>query len=148
MAISTAPKYCTVTLFPCILLWKLLVRLGPISHGFMPSLSWRIITIFIPPASTKLKGDILVSPCPPVRPSVCGQNHVCSVSSTILVGSISYLHILSSNFRRCVACNVCFKIQKIFFEFVILTWDTIWLSSMGNHEAVGGILRMQAFQLF
>ena len=45
-----------------------------------------------------------------VRLSVCGQNRICSVSSTILIGSISYLHILSSNFRRCVACNVCFKI--------------------------------------
>ena len=44
--------------------------------------------------------------------SVCGQNRVRSVSSTILIGSISYLHILSSNFRRCVACNAGFKIQK------------------------------------
>ena len=42
--------------------------------------------------------------------SVCGQNRVRSVSSTILIGSISYLHILSSNFRMCVACNACFKI--------------------------------------
>ena len=47
-----------------------------------------------------------------VRLSVCGQNRVRSISSTILIGSISYLHILSSNFRRCVPCNVCFKIQK------------------------------------
>ena len=47
-----------------------------------------------------------------VRPSVCGQNRVRSVSSTILVGSISYLHILSSNFRRCAACNACFKIYN------------------------------------
>ena len=54
--------------------------------------------------------------------SVCGQNRVRSVSSTILVGFISYLHILSSNFRRYVACKVCFKIQKFFkicnFDFV------------------------------
>ena len=47
-----------------------------------------------------------------VRLSVCGQNRVRSVSSTILIGSISYLHILSSNFRRCVVCNICFNIQK------------------------------------
>ena len=47
-----------------------------------------------------------------VRLSVCGQNRVRSVSSTILIRSISYLHILSSNFRRCVACNACFKIKK------------------------------------
>ena len=47
-----------------------------------------------------------------VRLSICGQNRVRSASSTILIGSISYLHILSSNFRRCVACNARFKIQK------------------------------------
>ena len=52
-----------------------------------------------------------------VRLSVCGQNCVRSVSSTILIGSISYLHILSSNFRRCVACNVRFKIQKFWRIF-------------------------------
>ena len=61
-----------------------------------------------------------------VHLSVCGQNHICSVSSTILIGSVSYLHILSSNFRRCVSCNVCFKIQK----FEILAWDPIWLNGM------------------
>ena len=44
--------------------------------------------------------------------SVCGHNRVRSVSSTILIGSISYLHILWSNFRRCVRCNACFKINK------------------------------------
>ena len=44
-----------------------------------------------------------------VRLSICGQNPVRSVSSTILIRSISYLRILSSNFRRCVA----FKIKKL-----------------------------------
>ena len=44
--------------------------------------------------------------------SVCGQDRVRSVSSTILIGSISYLHILSSNLR-CVACNVHFKIWNL-----------------------------------
>ena len=53
------------------------------------------------PHSTKL--GILISPCLSVSPSVCGQNRVHSVSPIILAGSISYLHILSSNFRRCVA---------------------------------------------
>ena len=83
--------------------------------------------------------------------SVCGRNRN-SVSSTILVGSISYLHILSSNLRRCVACNACFKINfGEFFKLVtltlsfFLTWDPIWLNSTGNHEAVGGIIRTQAF---
>ena len=49
--------------------------------------------------------------------SVCGQNRVRSVSSTILIGSISYLHILSSNFRRCATCNVCFEILT--FEILV-----------------------------
>ena len=64
-----------------------------------------------------------------VRLSVCGQNPVHSVCSTILAGSISYLHILSSNFRRCVACNF-FLNQKPwsfdkFFKFVTLTLSCI-----------------------
>ena len=62
--------------------------------------------LIIPSASTKLK-------CASVRLSVCGQNRVRSVSSTKFVGSIWYLRILSSNFRRCVACNVCFEMQQI-----------------------------------
>ena len=45
--------------------------------------------------------------------SIYGQNCVSSVSSTILAGSISYLHILSSNFRWCVACKVFFNIKMI-----------------------------------
>ena len=89
-----------------------------------------VSTNFImPPTSTKLKGGytgFTLSVRPLTRPDlhhvvglfilrevrlcVCGQNRVCAVSSTILIGSISYLHILSSNFRRCVACTVCFKI--------------------------------------
>ena len=48
-----------------------------------------------------------------VRLSVCEQNRVCSVSSRILTRSISSLHILSSNFRRCVARKLFFKIRKI-----------------------------------
>ena len=89
----------------------------------------------------------LVSSCTSFRLSVCGQNRVSSLSSTILFASISYLHILSSNFRRCAACKVYFKTQT--FEILanslnlwlwlclLLTWDPIWLNSMGNHEAVG-----------
>ena len=53
-----------------------------------------------------------------VRLSVCGQNRVRSVSSTTLIASISYLHILSSNLRRCVVCNARFKIQK--FEILAI----------------------------
>ena len=48
-----------------------------------------------------------------VRLSICGQNRVHSVSSAILAGFILYLHILSSNFRRCVAWEILF----LFFVF-------------------------------
>ena len=47
-----------------------------------------------------------------VCPSICGQNGVRSVSSTILIWSTSYLHILSRIFRRCVTSKFCFKIKK------------------------------------
>ena len=40
----------------------------------------------------------------PVCLSICGQNRVHSVPSTVLARSISFLQILSTNFRRCVAC--------------------------------------------
>ena len=91
----------------------------------------------IPPASTKLIGGytgITLSVRPSVRLSICGQNRVRSVSSTILIGSISYLHILSSNLRKCVACNASFKIKKIqnfgeFFKFVTLTLFSFDLGS-------------------
>ena len=87
--------------------------------------------LIIPPASTKLKGGytgITLSVCPSVRLSVCGQNRVRSVSSTILIGSISYLHILSSNFRRCVACNARFKIKK-FVTLTLSSFDLLFLVS-------------------
>ena len=75
------------------------------------------------------------SVCPSVRLSVCGQNRVRTVSSIIiLIGSISYLRILSSNFRRCVTCKVYFL---FFFNCLLLTWDPMWPNSMGNHEAAG-----------
>ena len=84
---------------------------------------------------------------PSICLSVCGQNRVGFVSSTILVRSIAYLHILSSNFRRCVTCIVCFKVQQFgilanslnlqLWLFHILIWDPIWLNSVGNHEAAG-----------
>ena len=71
--------------------------------------------------------------------SICGQNHVRSVSSTILVGSISYLHILSSNFRRCVARKI-WNFGK-YFKFLTLTLSCFDLRSnmnqLGNHGAVG-----------
>ena len=73
--------------------------------------------------------------------SVYGWNCVRSLSSRILAGSISSLNISLSNFR-CVPYEVFFKIPKfeILSSFVfclVLTWDLIWINSMGNHGAVG-----------
>ena len=100
------------------------------------------------PHPTKLKQGILVSPWPSVCLSICGQNCACSVSSTILARSISYLHALSSNFR-CVAFKLFFKIKKIevsnslnLWLWLVLTWDPKWtdelFNSMGNHGGWGG----------
>ena len=50
---------------------------------------------------------------PSVRPSVRPASRVRSVAPTVLVGSISYLYILSSNFRRCVVCKVSGKITSM-----------------------------------
>ena len=74
---------------------------------------------------------VRLSVCPSVHLSVCGQNRVRSVSSTILIGSISYLHILSSNLRRCVTCNARFKIWNFveFFKCVTLTLSSFDLGS-------------------
>ena len=110
---------------------------------------WHILTLsYPPPASTKLRGGILVSHrpsvCPSigpsiplsVSPSVCGQNRFCSVSSTIPVGSISYLHILSSNFRGVLRVRVIAKFWNFWqileicnFDFVFL-WHELWCESL------------------
>ena len=56
-----------------------------------------------------------------VRPSIHPSSHVRSVAPTVLVGSISYLYILSSNFRWCVACKVSCKFSK--FEFLAIFYN-------------------------
>ena len=73
-----------------------------------------------------------------VCPSVCGQNHVRFVTSIIPAGSISYLHILLMNFRRCVTCNVAAKFKKLNFWQIfqiccfdlVLFWLGIWYESI------------------
>ena len=90
---------------------------------------------YTPRLQRSWKVGILVSPRSSVRMSICGQNRVSSVSSTVFIRSISYLHILSSNFRGYVACKACFKILKIsnfgkFFKFVTLTLSSFDLSNM------------------
>ena len=82
---------------------------------------------FIPPLQRSWKGGFLNSPCPSFCPSIYGRNRGCSVSSTILTRSVSYLHILSSNFRRCVVCKFIAKFQKLKFRqiFQICNFDLV-----------------------
>ena len=86
---------------------------------------------------------------PSVRPSIHPTSCVPSVVPTVQDGSISYSYILSSNFRRSVACNVACKILKCKFLAIflnlylwlclLLTLDLMWITSMGNDDAVGCI---------
>ena len=71
--------------------------------------------------STKFRPSVR----PPVRLSVYGQNRVRPVSSTILAGSISYLHILSSNLRKWAASK--FGNFGKFNKFSTLTFFCSWL---------------------
>ena len=98
----------------------------------------------MPPPQRSWKGDYWFHiVCSSVRlsvpPSVCEQNHVHSPTSTILAGSTSYLHILLSKFRRCVACIFfCAKFQNLYFwQFFqicnfdcVLFWLGIWYESI------------------
>ena len=132
-------------------LWALCKWHPPITGGF-PSQRTSNTKFYIP-ASTKLKGGytgFILSVCPSYCLSVCGQNRVRSVSSTILVGSISYLHILSSNLRRCAACNVCSIIKRLkifgkFFKFVTLTLSSSYFGSnlIQNFDIVFFLLGIQ-----
>ena len=91
-----------------------------------------MIHFIIPHAQRSCWGGILVSHCLSICPSVHPAS--CSVAPTVLVGSISYLYILSTNFRRCVECNISCKISKLkFLAFFFL----MWITSTSNHGAVG-----------
>ena len=63
--------------------------------------------------------------------SVLPASGVHYVAPTVLVGSISYLHIGSSNFRKCVACRIVYKIwnfAKLEFLAIVLKCVTLTLS--------------------
>ena len=80
-----------------------------------------------------------------VRLSVCGQNCVRSVFSTILIGSMSYSHILSSNFRRCVVCNVCFKFNnwKFWWILLICNFDSLFFSLSIQYDSLVWVIMRQ-----
>ena len=72
--------------------------------------------------------------------SICPASLVHSAAPTVLVGSISYIYILSNNFWRCVMYQVSRKLSK--FEFFgnffnmcnlldfVLFWLGIWCQSL------------------
>ena len=84
-----------------MLCWDILVDIEIRSYAIKDPMKYGWYFLY-PLLQRRWKGGILVSPCPSVHLSVCRQNLVHSVSSTILIGSISYLHILSHNFSWCV----------------------------------------------
>ena len=84
-----------------------------ISHSYI---KWSDIFFLYPPTNEVVRGYIGFTPSVhlsvhlSVCPSVSPTSRIRSVAPTVLVGSISYLYILSSNFRRCAACKVSCKI--------------------------------------
>ena len=114
----------------------------------MSLITFKSCLLHYTPHTTKLLGGILVS----LRPSVRPASRVRSVSTTVLVGSFSYLYILSSNFRRCVSCKVFCKTLKLEFLVIflickfdfVLFWLGIWCESLVSViMGGGGYLRMQ-----
>ena len=68
-----------------------------------------------------------------IRPSICPTSRVRSVAPTVLVGSILYLYILLSNFRRCAVCTLSCKISRVSRNVGVLvvlveTRVIIWLT--------------------
>ena len=129
----------------------------------VPDIDLTLETIIIPPALTKLKGGILVSPCPSiplsirlsvclsVRPSVCLWTESCPLC---IFNNTHWIHFIFPQATSEGVPHVMFvsKLEKnkILANFqlwlcLLLTWDPIWINNMGNHEVAGGILRMQAF---
>ena len=82
--------------------------------SWMPQNTFDKKSLFLYPRTTKLLVGY-IGFTPSVRLSVRPASCVRSVAPTVLIGSISYLYILSSNFRRYVACTDSCKISK--FEF-------------------------------
>ena len=86
------------------------------------------ICCYFTPHTVKLLGgyigftpSVRPSVCPSICPSVCPTCRARSVAPTVLVGSIWYLCLLSSNFRRLsVTCKVSCKISKLEFLAIFL----------------------------
>ena len=90
------------------------------------------------PAQRSCWGYIGFSPSVRLSVRPASRPRVRSVVPTVQAGSISYLYILSSNFRRCVACKVSCKFLRLrFWQFCkicnfdfVLLWLEIWCESL------------------
>ena len=83
-----------------------------------------VVMFVIPPHNEVVGVGGYIGFTPSVRPSVrlsVRASRARFVAPTVLVGSISYLCILSTNFRRCVPWKVYSKISK--FEFLAIFWN-------------------------
>ena len=116
--------------------------------------------------STMLKEGytgITLSACPSIHPSVHLSGCLWTESCLLCIFNntcwILFIFItLSSTFQICVSCKgvyfffvffVFFKIPKFDFwgNFInlqlwlclVVTWDPIWINSMGNHQVIVGV---------
>ena len=94
--------------------------------------TWRVI---IPPALTKLKGGILVSPCPSVRPSVRLWTEPCPLCIFNNTGLVHFLfaHLIKQLHKVCRVLSL-FRNSKLwnfckFFKFVTFTLSSFDLGS-------------------
>ena len=94
-----------------------LKRMSNISYGTPPSILTTVNILYYTPGFYEFERGVywfhLVRLS--VRPSVCPSVRLWTYSCPLCIFNntrqcISYLHIFSSNVRRCVPCNVCFKI--------------------------------------
>ena len=90
------------------------------------------------------------------------EHCVRSVTFLVLDPLFPYLTQIITTIRECVTCNELWPwpisvirpwlwklcpLCNVFCSrlIIFLIWDPIWLNSVGNHEAAGGILRTQVF---
>ena len=104
------------------------------------------VVLYYTSASTKYSGFTL-SICPSVDRSMSALYrqqylsdpfHICTSYQTTSEGVSGVMFV--SKFE--ILAN---SLNLLLWLCLLLTWDPIWLNGMGNHEAAGGILRMQAF---
>ena len=59
-----------------------------------------------------------------------------------------FTYLIKQFQKVCLVQGVFSKYKNLNFWLwlcLVLTWDAIWIDSMGNHRAAGGILKMQVF---